>query len=128
MEEDELESLRKKRLASLQQQMMSQEEMQEEQQQESDKQKKMILRAILADDARERLGRIKAARPELAENLENQLIMLAQQGRLKNKITAYPTHRNFPLIWQYLFPVMHFFNNYRAPDINKNFSIFRSYY
>ena len=87
MEEDELESLRKKRLASLQQQMMSQEEMQEEQQQESDKQKKMILRAILADDARERLGRIKAARPELAENLENQLIMLAQQGRLKNKIT-----------------------------------------
>jgi DNA-binding TFAR19-related protein (PDSD5 family) len=31
-------------------------------------------------------GRIKAARPEMAENLENQLITLAQSGRLKNKI------------------------------------------
>ena len=87
MEEEDLEALRKKRLAALQQQqMLSQEELEEERQQEFEQQKKMVLRAILTDDARERLGRIKAARPEMAENLENQLIMLAQQGRLKNKI------------------------------------------
>jgi programmed cell death protein 5 len=83
---DDIETIRKKKLRQLQEQALSQEEFQEEQQQESDEQKKQALRTILTDDARERLGRIKAARPELAENLENQLIMLAQSGRLKNKI------------------------------------------
>jgi programmed cell death protein 5 len=83
---DDIEAIRKKKLRELQQQAYSQEELQEEQQKEFDDQKKVILRSILTDDARERLGRIKVARPELAENLENQLIMLAQSGRLKNKI------------------------------------------
>jgi programmed cell death protein 5 len=83
---DDIEAIRKKKLRDLQSQAYSQEEFQEEQQKEFDDQKKNILRAILTDDARERLGRIKAARPEMAENLENQLIMLAQSGRLKNKI------------------------------------------
>ncbi len=83
---DDIEAIRKKKLRELQQQAYSQEELEEEQQKELEDQKKVILRAILTDDARERLGRIRAARPELAENLENQLIMLAQSGRLKNKI------------------------------------------
>jgi programmed cell death protein 5 len=86
---DDIDAIRKKKLRDLQQQqqpMFSQDEYEETQQKEYDDQKKIILRAILMDDARERLGRIRAARPELAENLENQLIMLAQSGRLKNKI------------------------------------------
>jgi len=86
---DDIEAIRKKKLRDLQQQAQqgfSQEDFAEEQQKEYNDQKKLILRAILMDDARERLGRIKAARPEMAENLENQLIMLAQSGRLKNKI------------------------------------------
>jgi len=83
---DDIEAIRKKKLRELQEQAQSQQDFQEEQQQEFEEQKKQALRAILTDDARERLGRIKAARPELAENLENQLIMLAQSGRLKNKI------------------------------------------
>jgi programmed cell death protein 5 len=84
---DDIEAIRKKKLRDLQQQQMfSQEDFEEAQQKEFEDQKKPILRAILTDDARERLGRIKAARPEMAENLENQLIMLAQSGRLKNKI------------------------------------------
>jgi programmed cell death protein 5 len=86
---DDIEAIRKKKLRDLQQQqqpMFSQDEFEDAQQKEFEDQKKIILRAILTDDARERLGRIKAARPELAENLENQLIMLAQSGRLKNKI------------------------------------------
>jgi programmed cell death protein 5 len=83
---DDIDAIRKKKMRDLQSQMASQEEFQAEQQQEFDEQKKQALRAILTDDARERLGRIKAARPEMAENLENQLIMLAQSGRLKNKI------------------------------------------
>jgi programmed cell death protein 5 len=88
---DDIEAIRKKKLRDLQQQqqqqqMFSQEDFEDAQQKEFEDQKKLILRAILTDDARERLGRIKAARPEMAENLENQLIMLAQSGRLKNKI------------------------------------------
>ncbi len=83
---DDIEAIRKKKLRDLQQQTFSQEDFEEAQQKEFEDQKKLILRAILTDDARERLGRIKAARPEMAENLENQLITLAQSGRLKNKI------------------------------------------
>jgi len=84
---DDIEAIRKKKLRDLQQQqMLSQEDFEDTQQKEYEDQKKNVLRAILTDDARERLGRIKTARPEMAENLENQLIMLAQSGRLKNKI------------------------------------------
>ena len=83
---DDIEAIRKKKLRDLQQQAFSQEDFEETQQKEFEDQKKLVLRTILTDDARERLGRIKAARPEMAENLENQLIMLAQSGRLKNKI------------------------------------------
>ena len=86
--DEELEKLRKKKLQELQQQAILQESMEEQdrQRQEFEEQKKAILRKILTNEARERLGRIKVARPDLAENLENQLIMLAQNKQLKNKI------------------------------------------
>ena len=87
--DDELEALRKKRLLELQQQQMGSQEASLEEvtrKQEFEEQKKAALRKILTTEARERLGRIKAARPEAAENIENQLIMFAQSGQLKNKI------------------------------------------
>jgi len=87
--DDELEKLRKKRMQELQTQV-SEEDLQaqqEQQQKQLDEQRKAILRSILNTEARERLGRIKIARPEIAENIENQLIMLAQSGRLQNKIS-----------------------------------------
>ena len=86
--DEELEELRKKKLQELQQQAALQESMeeQEEQQKQFEAQKKAILRKILTNEARERLGRIKVARPEIVESIENQLIMLAQSGQLKNKI------------------------------------------
>jgi programmed cell death protein 5 len=86
--DEELENLRKKRLQELQQQASLHEDFEEQEAQEKqfEEQKKMILRAILTIDARERLGRIKIARPEIVESIENQLIMAAQSGKLKNKI------------------------------------------
>ena len=86
--DEELEKLKKKKLQELQQQAIFQESMDEQdrQKEEFEEQKKAILRNILTNDARERLGRIKIARPDLAENLENQLIMLVQNNQLKNKI------------------------------------------
>ena len=86
--DEELEKLRKKRLRELQQSDELQESMedQEAQQKEFEEKKKMILRSILTPKAKERLGNIKVARLEMAEAIENQLIALAQSGRLKNKI------------------------------------------
>ena len=84
--DEELESLRKKRLQELQQQAALQEDMQEEQKKQLEEQKKVVLRSILTNDARQRLGRIKIARPDVAEAIENQLIIFAQSGQLKNQI------------------------------------------
>ncbi len=83
--DEELENLRKKKLQELQQQAVFQEE-QENQQKQFEDQKKAILRQILTTSARERLGRIKVARPEIVESIENQLITAASNGQLKNKI------------------------------------------
>ena len=83
--DEELENIRKKKLQEIQQQAAIQEE-QEAQQKQFEDQKKAILRQILTTSARERLGRIKVARPEIAESIENQLIMAASNGQLKNKI------------------------------------------
>jgi len=87
--DEELEKIKKKRLQELQQQASYQEsieEQQEDQKKQFEEQKKRILRTILTSKARERLGRIKIARPELVENIENQLLMAVQGGQLKNKI------------------------------------------
>ena len=86
--DEELENLRKKKIQELQEQaiMQGQLDEQERQKQQFEEQKKKILIKVLTPDARERLGRIKVARPELAEAIENQLIILLQNGQLKNKI------------------------------------------
>ena len=84
--DEELESLRKKRLQELQQQAALQEDLKEEQQKHIEEQKKLVLRGILTNDARQRLGRIKIVRPDVAEAIENQLIMFAQSGQIKNQI------------------------------------------
>jgi len=84
--DEELESLRKKRIQELQQQAALQGDVQEEQQKQFEEQKKSVLRGILTNEARQRLGRIKVARPDVADAIENQLIMFAQSGQLKNKI------------------------------------------
>ncbi|MEM2936899.1 MAG: DNA-binding protein [Candidatus Bathyarchaeia archaeon] len=80
-EEEELEVLRRRRLLELQQRL-AQEQQRIQAQQQVEMQKQALLRRILTPDARQRLTNLKMVRPEFAEQLELQLIQLAQQGRL----------------------------------------------
>lgn len=85
-DEEELEALRRRKLEQLQQEQAGA-AVEEQKRQELEEAKKNIIRQILTSEARERLNTIRMAKPELAELLENQLIALAQTGRLKTMIT-----------------------------------------
>jgi programmed cell death protein 5 len=89
MGDDELSELRKRRMAQMQQQAGDQQGMQEEleRQQKQKSQVQMLLMQVLETDARERLNTIKLTKPEFVASVEQQLVSLAQSGRLKNKIT-----------------------------------------
>lgn len=84
MDEDELDAIRRKKLEELQR-AQAEKIVRDEQESEYKAQKELILRQILTPEARERLGRIELAYPEVTENIENQLISLAQSGRV-NKV------------------------------------------
>ena len=83
--EDELEEIKRKKYEQmLQAQTGAAEE--EGRKKEVEEAKRNILRQILTAEARDRLNNIKTAKPEFAAQLENQLIALAQTGRLKSML------------------------------------------
>lgn len=85
MEDQELEAIRRRRLAELAQQQQNA-AAQAEHAQAVESQRQTLMRAILTPDARERLGRLKTAYPDVAASVEDQLLALYSAGRLPRQV------------------------------------------
>ncbi len=81
MSDEELEAIRRKKLSALKQRA-SDEQKQAEAEQEIEAQKQALLKQILSPEARQRLTNLKMVKPEFTEQLELQLIQLAQMGKI----------------------------------------------
>ncbi|OHE95844.1 hypothetical protein CORC01_08841, partial [Colletotrichum orchidophilum] len=60
---------------------------QEQRQQQEQEARQQILNQILHPEAADRLGRIRLVKEQRAQDVENRLIMLAQSGQLRSKVT-----------------------------------------
>ena len=85
--DEELEKLREQKREQLkEQQGGGDEEAMEAQREQAEAQKKAILRQNLTDGARKRLNTVKMSKPEHGEKIEQQIVALAQSGRVQGKI------------------------------------------
>ena len=86
--DDELEQIRRRKMMEMEHGLSQEKEVDEQRKyQEAERaRRQQILRQILAPDARERLANVRLVRPDLAENVENQLIQLASMGRINRLI------------------------------------------
>ncbi len=81
MSDDQLDQIRKRKLSSMQQRV-NDEQRQNQAEQQLETQKQALLAKILAPDARQRLNNLKMVKPEFTEQIEMQLIEMAQTGKL----------------------------------------------
>jgi len=84
--DEELEALRRRRLAEMQRAVQD-DQRRAQTQQQVERQKQAVIRRILTPEARQRLTNIRMVKPEFADELEMQLIQLAQSGRLRGQVT-----------------------------------------
>ncbi len=80
--DEELEEIRRRRYSELQRAAVD-EQRQSESRRQYEAQKQAALKQILSPEARQRLTNIRMVKPEFADQIELQLIQLAQSGRLK---------------------------------------------
>ena len=87
-DDDELDRIRKRKLEEMQR-SAQENQMGEENRRQSDQEearRQQVLRQILSSEARERLNTLKLVRPDLVDNVENQLVQLAGMGRINRVI------------------------------------------
>jgi programmed cell death protein 5 len=87
-DEDDLEELRQEKMEQLKEQQQGEvdEEAMQAQQEQADAQKQAILRQNLTDGARKRLNTVKMSKPDHGEQIERQVLALAQSGRVQGQI------------------------------------------
>jgi programmed cell death protein 5 len=84
--DEELSEIRRRRYSDLQRAAV-QEQRQDESRKQYESQKQAALKLIMTPEARQRLTNIRMVKPEFADQVEVQLIQLAQSGRVKLPIT-----------------------------------------
>jgi programmed cell death protein 5 len=86
---EDIDEIRKRKLMELQKKYLEQQKAQEEalkKEMELEAQLDAIMRKILTPEARERLGRVKLVKPELARQVELVLVQLYQAGQIRELI------------------------------------------
>ena len=85
--DEELQELREKKMEQLKEQQGDEgAEAAEAQREQAEAQKKAVLRQALTDGARKRLNTVQMSKPQFGEKVEQQIVALAQSGRLNGKI------------------------------------------
>jgi len=87
--DDDLEQLREERMEQLQDRAEGggeQEAAEEAARDRAEAQKKAVLRKHLTDGARKRLNTVKMSKPDVGDQIEQQVVALAQSGRVGGKI------------------------------------------
>ena len=82
VDDEELERIRQKKMEELQRRIVE-----EEERARRELERQAALRVILTPEARQRLANLRLVKPELVAQLEEQLIQLANTGRIKMPIT-----------------------------------------
>ena len=91
-DDDRLEKLREQKMQELQDQAgqggnpQEQAEAQKQAQEQAEAQKQALLKQHLTDGARQRLNAVQMSKPDFAEQVERQIVALAQSGRLQDRI------------------------------------------
>jgi programmed cell death protein 5 len=85
MSDEELQALRRQKRQKLQQK--NDQEQTQTQDEQLEQQKQNLLRQLLTPEARQRLTNLKMIKPEFTEQIELQIIQLAQTGKLPIPLT-----------------------------------------
>jgi programmed cell death protein 5 len=82
MSDDELEQIRNRKMRSMQNRGSDEQTRQAQAEQQYENQKQALLAKILSPEARQRLNNLKMVKKDFAEQIELQLIEMAQTGKL----------------------------------------------